>query len=419
MAYGLGVVVSDFNGDGRPDIYVSNDFFERDYLYINNWNGTFTDVIEKAVPVISYFSMGLDAADVDNDGWPDLYTTDMLPEDDVRLKTTTQFEDWGLYQTRVKNGYHHQALRNMLQRNNQNGTFSDVGQLAGVARTDWSWSALIADFDLDGRKDIFVTNGIAKDLTNQDYVQHLADPRTMQEATNNGKSKVDFSKLIAGMTSTPLSNYAFQSTGGLRFVNEAKPWGLDTPSFSSGAAYGDLDGDGAPDLVVNNIDQEAEQRARPASGEPFPPRPPRRQRGEPLRCRRTRHPVRGYRSLHAGAVAGARLPVERGLRARLRARRARQGGFAARAVAGREGEPAGEHRDERADHRRGVRRHGARPRAPAGASAAVRRDDGRGDRLRAPRERVRRLRSRAAHPEASLDGGARARRGRRGWRWAR
>ena len=165
MAYGLGVVVSDVNGDGRPDIYVSNDFFERDYLYINTGNGTFTDAIEKAMPVISYFSMGLDAADVDNDGWPDVYTTDMLPEDDIRLKTTTQFEDWGLYQTRVKNGYHHQSLRNMLQRNNRDGTFSDIGQIAGVARTDWSWSALIADFDLDGRKDIFVTNGIAKDLT--------------------------------------------------------------------------------------------------------------------------------------------------------------------------------------------------------------------------------------------------------------
>jgi hypothetical protein len=257
MAYGLGVVVSDFNGDGRPDLYVSNDFFERDYLYLNAGNGTFTDAIEKEMPVISYFSMGLDAADVDNDGWPDLYTTDMLPEDDVRLKTTSQFEDWGLYQTRVRNGYHHQSMRNMLQRNNGDGTFSDVGQLAGVARTDWSWSALIADFDLDGRKDIFVTNGIAKDLTAQDYVAHLADPRTMQEATNGGRSKVDFSKLIAGMTATPLANYAFHSTGVLHYANEATAWGLGTPSFSSGAAYGDLDGDGALDLVVNNIDQEA------------------------------------------------------------------------------------------------------------------------------------------------------------------
>ena len=257
MAFGLGVAVSDLNRDGRPDLYVANDFFERDYLYLNAGDGKFTDEIEREMPVISYFSMGLDAADVDNDGWPDVYTTDMLPEDDVRLKTTTQFEDWSVYQTRVGAGYHHQAMRNMLQRNNRDGTFSDVGELAGVARTDWSWSALIADLDLDGHKDIVVTNGIAKDLTSQDYVAYLANRETMDAATDGGRRKADFTKLISAMTATPLPNYAFHNDGSGRFVNEARRWGLDTPSFSSGAAYGDLDGDGALDLVVNNIDQEA------------------------------------------------------------------------------------------------------------------------------------------------------------------
>ena len=257
MAFGLGLVVSDVNNDGRPDIYVANDFFERDYLYLNRGDGTFSETLDRQMPVVSFSSMGLDAADVNNDGWPDVYTTDMLPEDEHRLKTTTQFEGWDAYQAKVRNGYHHQAMRNMLQRNNRDGTFSDVGQQAGVSRTDWSWSALIADLDLDGEKDIVVTNGIAKDLTAQDYVAFLGTTQTMREATNNGRSRVDFRKLIDMMSATPLSNYAFHNLGGTRFVNEAKRWGLDTPSFASGAAYGDLDGDGALDLVVNNIDQEA------------------------------------------------------------------------------------------------------------------------------------------------------------------
>jgi len=257
MAFGLGVVVADVNNDGRPDIYVANDFFERDYLYVNRGNGTFSETLDRQMPVISFSSMGMDAADVDNDGWPDIYTTDMLPEDERRLKTTTQFEGWEQYQAKVTNGYHHQAMRNMLQRNNRDGTFSDVGQYAGVARTDWSWSALIADLDLDGEKDIVVTNGIAKDLTSQDYVALLGNAQTMRDATKDGRSRVDFQKLIGMMSSTPLPNYAFHNRGGMRFSNEAASWGLDTPSFSSGAAYGDLDGDGALDLVVNNIDQEA------------------------------------------------------------------------------------------------------------------------------------------------------------------
>ncbi len=255
IGLGLGVVVSDVNRDGWPDIYVADDFFERDYLYINKGDGSFAERLEQEMPYISLSSMGLDIADLNNDGWPDVYVADMLPEDEHRLKTTTSFEDWDRLQTEVRNGFHYQFTRNMLHLNNANGTFSDIGQMAGVARTDWSWSPLIADLDLDGYKDIYVTNGLAKDVTSQDYVAFLAKRETMVEATSGGR--VDFRRLVAAMTSTKLPNYAFRNNGDLTFVNASAAWGLDTPSFSSGAAYGDLDGDGALDLVVNNVNQEA------------------------------------------------------------------------------------------------------------------------------------------------------------------
>jgi len=256
IAFGLGVAVGDMNGDGWPDIYVSNDFFERDYLYINNRDGTFTEDLEREMPSISYSSMGLDMADVNNDGLLDIYTTDMLPEDEYRYKLTTSIESWDVYQARVKNDYHHQFTRNMLHLNNGNGTFSEIGQMAGVARTDWSWSALIADFDLDGKKDIHVTNGIERDVTSQDYIAFLANNETMASAMQGGK-RVDFLRLVNAMTSTPLPNYVFRNNGDLTFSNVGAAWGLDARGFSNGAAYGDLDGDGALDLVVNNVNQEA------------------------------------------------------------------------------------------------------------------------------------------------------------------
>ena len=255
IAFGLGVSVGDVNRDGWPDLYVSNDFFERDYLYINNRDGTFREVLPEQMPTTSLSSMGADIVDFTNDGRPDVFVTDMLPARDDRLKTTMTFEPWSTYRTKVQSGYHHQLQRNTLQLNNGNGTFSEVAPLAGVHATDWSWGALGADFNLDGRVDLFVSNGVYKDVTDQDFIAELTTQETARRMMERGRS--EFLNLIEDIPSERLPNYAFRNTDSLRFENAAAAWGLDAPSFSNGAAYGDLDNDGDLDLVVNNLGHES------------------------------------------------------------------------------------------------------------------------------------------------------------------
>ena len=251
IGFGLGVSVSDMNRDGWPDIYISNDFFERDYLYINNKNGTFTECLEDELSEISTGAMGADVADINNDSWPEIFTTEMTPEDNSRLKTKALFEDWETYRMKVKNGYFNQFARDVLQLNNRNGTFSEIGRFSGVAATDWSWGALIMDLDNDGWKDIFVANGIYKDLLDRDYLDIYSNPSMMRTLIKSEEKAI--LSLIRMIPSVRLPNYAFHNNGDLTFTNLSSQWGLDLPSFSNGAAYGDLDNDGDLDLVVNNV----------------------------------------------------------------------------------------------------------------------------------------------------------------------
>ena len=251
ITFGLGVTIGDINRDGWDDIYVSNDFFERDYLYINQHNGTFKEDLENQMTEISMGSMGADMQDINNDGFPEVMVTEMCPHTNARLKTKVQFDSWNRYQLMQKEGYGHQFGRNVLQLNNGNGTFSEIGRMLGVEATEWSWSALMADFDNDGNKDIFVANGIGKDLLDQDYVNFIGDRNKVGEIIRGGKG---MKGLIDTIPSERVPNFAFKNNGNGTFTDITKAWGLNMPSFSNGSVYVDLDNDGDLDLVVNNVD---------------------------------------------------------------------------------------------------------------------------------------------------------------------
>ncbi|GAB3997016.1 VCBS repeat-containing protein [Spirosoma daeguense] len=271
LTYGLGLGVSDFNADGWPDFYISNDYTIPDYLYINNQDGTFTNQLENSIRHTSHFSMGNDVADLNNDALPDIMTLDMLPEDNRRQKLLMAPDNYEKFDLAVASGFHYQHMRNMLQLNTGTGQgaigngkaklpmFSETGQLAGISNTDWSWAPLLADYDNDGWKDIYVTNGYVRDYTNLDFLKYMTD--YMQNRPPNF-SRNDVLELVHKIPSSNVMNYMFRNRGGesagnVTFANVGAAWGLSQTSNSTGAAYADLDNDGDLDLIVNNTNQPA------------------------------------------------------------------------------------------------------------------------------------------------------------------
>jgi len=253
LTYGLGAGIADINKDGWQDIYISNDYGVPDYLYINNKNGTFTNQLQSSIGHTSHFSMGNNVSDINNDGLPDIFTLDMLPEDNHRQKLLFAPDNYEKFDLGLRSGFYYQYMRNMLQLNNGDGTFSEIGQLSGISNTDWSWAPLFADYDNDGWKDLYVTNGYLRDYTNMDFMKYMND-----YVQRKGRlQKEDVLEIISQMPSSNMVNYMYQNKGDLTFKDKGKEWGLSMPSSSSGAAYADLDNDGDLDLIVNNINQPA------------------------------------------------------------------------------------------------------------------------------------------------------------------
>ena len=256
MGYGLGIAVADLNNDGWEDLYISNDFHEDDYYYVNNHNGTFTESIRKAFAHTSRFSMGNDVADINNDGFADVVTLDMYPEDETVEKSSLGEDPLDIYQYKLAFGYMNQYSRNCLQISLSGKKFMDIGAMAGVAATDWSWSPLLADYDNDGVKDLFISNGIVHRPNNLDYVKFAADD-SLRYAMETSQSLDE--RAIRLMPEGKVHNYLYRGTGtsSLRFEDKSAAWGFDAPTFSNGAAYADLDNDGDLDLITNNLDSPA------------------------------------------------------------------------------------------------------------------------------------------------------------------
>lgn len=253
IGFGLGVTVGDINGDLYPDIYICNDFYEKDYLYINQKDGTFSEELEKRIKHTSLASMGADMADINNDGYPELFVTDMLPRDEYRYKTTTSFENHYLFNLKKEKGFYNQYMQNSLQFNNQDGTFSEIANYSGVAASDWSWGALLFDADNDSKTDIYVCNGIYHDILDQDFIDFFANEVTQKMVMSGEKENMQ--NIIDRMPSTPIANNFFHNEGNLQFKEKAKEFGFGKASFSNGAAYADLDNDGDLDLIVNNVNE--------------------------------------------------------------------------------------------------------------------------------------------------------------------